>query len=118
MSISQRVSFTAYPPYECTPFLTEALDHNSRGILPRPWAFGEGAPGISFVTELFFRMQNIAALIFETLVLVYIISGTRNPDATILISLWAGFFTVICYAPSNSIGGAGNSQGITCYDKP
>jgi hypothetical protein len=88
-----------------------------RGNLPRPWAFGEGAPGLNFVTELFTRLQNIAALILETLVLVYIIFNTQSPDATILISLWAGLFAVVCFAPSNAIGGAGNSQGITCYNK-
>ena len=88
--------------------LIEEIDHNFHGTIPSSWGFCEGAPGLSFLTELSTRVGNTITLILDILVLVRIIFLTGNPDARIFGSFGALFFAIVCYAPSNVIGGVGD----------
>ncbi|KAF9002777.1 P-loop containing nucleoside triphosphate hydrolase protein [Cyathus striatus] len=82
-------------------------DYKLQGALPRPWSFSDGAPGLDIFTELFTRATNLLTVVFELLVLVYIISQKATSDSYILLflSLFCLIITVIC--PSNGTEGAG-----------
>ena len=98
--ISGRSTFCIVP-------LTRAVDRRN-WILPDAWEFGGGAPGLRFIMQLSAMLRNITTLVLDIVVLVRIVLLLRHPDAEIFGFLLTLSLTLICYAPSNAIGGSGN----------
>jgi hypothetical protein len=75
--------------------------------LPNPHQFGDHAPGLRFLEDLFDRVRDMLTLSLQIFVLIYVISTKNNPDGLIVTYLVTFFFGVLFFMPTNGFGGAG-----------